>query len=133
MTPYSIVSPQAVAVANWNQMHGITTTSDEVRPMEGDLIYLPITNDVFEISQSEHESVFYQVGYRYIWRISVNKFKYSHEKIQTGIPKIDAVESLFENVDSVDNDPLADNNTFLDRADTTNINKTEKNIFGDVI
>lgn len=123
---------QNISLANWNNLHGIQTTSREVRPMEGDLIYLPITNDIFQINFSEHESVFYQVGYRYIWRVDVQKYDYSSEKFSTGIKAIDRVQQVFENVDSVSNDPLADNNTLKDRA-TTNLNPTEKNIFGDPI
>jgi neck protein len=123
---------QGAALTAWNNMHVVQSSSNEVRPMEGDLIYIPLTNDLFEISFSEHESVFYQVGYRYIWRVDVQKFKYSHEKIQTGIDEIDRTQVVFENLDSLTNDPLADNDTLKTRAQT-NLNKTEKNIFGDPI
>lgn len=125
---------QDEARAAWNAQHKIShTTSSEVRPMPGDLIYVPVTNDLFQINFAEHESVFYQVGYRYIWRVDVQKFDYSSEKLNTGINEVDKIEDIFANVDSVQNDPIADNDVLLDRADTKNLSKKEKNIFGDPV
>jgi len=124
---------QAEARNAWNQQHNISTASTEVRPMEGDLIYVPITNDLFQISFSEHESVFYQIGYRYIWRVDVQKFDYSSEKLDTGISEVDRIEDIFSNNDSVENDPLADNDILLERAEEKNISTREKNVFGDPI
>jgi len=118
-------------------------TDKEVRPKEGDLIYLPVTNDLFIINFAEHESVFYQLGYRYIWRIDVQKYDYSHETINTGKPEIDRVQQFFENMDSVTNDPVGgrkydpdDPNAKTEYEQTREegaevINTTEKNIFGD--
>lgn len=123
---------QSVKFDGYSAVPNTNYTLGEARPMEGHLIYLPVTNDLFQINFSEHESVFYQVGYRYIWRVDVQKFDYSSEKFSTGIKEIDRVQDLFENVDSVTNDPLADNNTLKDRA-VTNLNTTEKNVFGDPI
>jgi Virus neck protein len=122
---------QATKSDGFNNIPITNYTLPEQRPMEGSLIYLPLTNDLFQINFAEHESIFYQVGYRYIWRIDVEKYDYSHEKFNTGVPAIDAV-NIFENQDSVTNDPLADNNTLKTRAQT-NLNTTEKNIFGDPI
>ena len=123
---------QAVKFDGYSAVPQTNYTLGEQRPMEGHLIYLPITNDLFQINFSEHESVFYQIGYRYIWRVDVQKYDYSHEKFTTGNKDIDRVQEVFENVDSLDNDPLADNNTLLDRA-VTNLDTSEKNIFGDPI
>lgn len=123
---------QTVQYDGYSNLPQTSYTLGEMRPMEGDLIYVPLTNDLFQINFSEHESVFYQIGYRYIWRLDAHKFDYSSEKFNTGIENIDAVQELFENLDSVDKDPLADNTTLLNRAET-NLDVREKNIFGDVI
>lgn len=125
-------SSQAQALQVWNDMHKVASRSTEVRPMEGDLIYMPLTNDLFQISQSEHESVFYQIGYRYIWRLNVTKYDYSSETFDTGVAEIDVVQDIFENLDSVEKDPLADNEILKERAET-NLDRSEKNVFGDPI
>lgn len=70
---------------------------EEVRPMEGDLIYLPMTRDLFEIKWAAHEEVFYQLGQRYIWRLTVEKFVYSNEQLNTGLDEVDWIEGRFSN------------------------------------
>ncbi len=122
---------QAVKYDGYNAIPNHQYTTTEVRPMEGDLIYLPLTNDLFQINFAEHESVFYQVGYRYVWRIDVEKFMYSSETIQTGIAEIDKIQQLFENVDNISNDPLADNDAITTEADTI-IDFDETNPFGEI-
>ncbi len=64
----------------------------EGRPNEGDLIYFPLTKGLFEISFVEHENIFYQANNIYTYRIDVERFVYSSEKIDTGIAAIDAIE-----------------------------------------
>lgn len=116
----------------FNSIPNFQVTDVEVRPKEGDLIYLPVTNDIFQIEKAEHESVFHQLGKLYVWRIDVFKFKYSHEIFNTGIPEIDRVQVVFQNVDSTTNDPLAQNDELVSEAIDI-INTTEKNIFGDPV
>lgn len=86
-----------------------------VRPNEGDLIYLPITHDLMEISFVDHEEVFYQLGKIYVWKLTCEKFRFSHEEISTGNPAIDSIAAELENDNSVANDPLADNDEIQDR------------------
>jgi hypothetical protein len=65
-----------------------------VRPMEGDLIYSPLTKDLWEITEASHEHIFYQMGKVYVWKLTVEKFQYSSERISTGITKIDEIEDF---------------------------------------
>lgn len=123
---------EAVRYDGYNVMPITQLTDKEVTPKNGDLIYLPVTNDLFIINHAEHESVFHQLGNRYIWRIDVQKYDYSHEKIATGKPEIDRVQQFFENADSVTNDPLAQNNDLKQAAEDI-IDTTERNVFGDPI
>jgi hypothetical protein len=62
-----------------------------VRPREGDLIWMPLTRDLFEITFADHEAIFWQLGKVYVWRLLVEKFKYSSERISTGIDEIDNI------------------------------------------
>ena len=61
-------------------------------PLEGDLIWFPMTNKLFEIQFVDHESVFYQLGKLPVYDLSCELFEYSDEDIDTGIEDIDKVE-----------------------------------------
>lgn len=103
--------------------------SQEVRPLEGDLIYIPMTKDLWEIQFVDHEAVFYQLGKNYIWRISVEKFVYSNQPINTGVPEVDRIADQFKNEDSPANDPFSKNDVFEDRKNDI-IDFSEDNPFG---
>ena len=66
------------------------------RPREGDLVYVPITNgtgELFEIKFVEHNKDFNMLGkkYPYFYELSLEKYKYSQELIDTGVADIDSV------------------------------------------
>ena len=50
------------------------------RPQEGDLIYLPLTSNYFEIKFVEHEEPFYQLGKGYVYKLRAELFEYSDEQ-----------------------------------------------------
>lgn len=84
-----------VARRRWNQFvgrYGVTTVPN--RPNEGDLIYFPLTGGLFEIKFVQHQDPFYQLGKLYVYKLQVELFQYSSERIDTGIPQIDNFESL---------------------------------------
>ena len=60
-----------------------------VRPNEGDLIYFPLSNSLFEIKFVEHENTFYQMGKLYTFKMSCDLFEYSGEDFDTNINAID--------------------------------------------
>tara|TARA_B100000287_G_scaffold150341_1_gene142101 strand:- start:6216 stop:7352 length:1137 start_codon:yes stop_codon:yes gene_type:complete len=60
-----------------------------VRPNEGDLIYFPLSNSLFEIKFVEHENTFYQLGRLYTFKMSCDLFEYSGEDFNTDISAID--------------------------------------------
>lgn len=64
------------------------------RPSEGDLLYMPATNALFEIKFVEHENPFYQLGKLYVWEMECELFLYSSEKFNTGIGPIDEIPVL---------------------------------------
>ena len=63
------------------------------RPMEGDLLYLPLNRGLFEIKFVEHENPFYQLGKLLTFQLTCELFQYSEEKMNTGIPEVDVVEA----------------------------------------
>ena len=62
------------------------------KPLEGDLIFLPINKGLFEIKFVEHEQPFYQSGKNYSFDLTCELFQYSEEQLQTGIEDVDQIE-----------------------------------------
>ncbi len=63
------------------------------RPREGDLLYLPMTNKIFEITHVEHEQPFFQLANVPVFKLRSQLFTYNDEDLDTGIEKIDKVEA----------------------------------------
>jgi hypothetical protein len=63
------------------------------RPREGDLIYFPLGDRLFEIKYIEHEKPFYQLQGKYTYNLKCELFRYEDEVIDTGIDEIDDVLS----------------------------------------
>ena len=59
------------------------------RPKEGDLIYFPLGERLFEIKKVEHEKPFYQLGSLYTYDLSCELFEYENEFVDTSIAEID--------------------------------------------
>ncbi len=59
------------------------------RPREGDLIYFPLGERLFEIKRVEHEKPFYQLGKTYIYELQCELYEYENEIIDTPIEEID--------------------------------------------
>jgi hypothetical protein len=59
------------------------------RPKEGDLIYFPLGDRLFEIKHVEHEKPFYQLQKNYVYELRCELFRYGNETIDTGIDEID--------------------------------------------
>lgn len=59
------------------------------RPREGDIIYFPLNNQMFEIKFVEDESVFYQMGDLQVYDMQTELLTYSNERFQTGRDNID--------------------------------------------
>ena len=66
------------------------------RPREGDLVFVPVLNKVFEIKFVEEELMFFSVGKRnpYLFELRCEAFRYSNEDINTGVEDVDIIENL---------------------------------------
>jgi len=62
------------------------------RPNEGDLIYWPKGNKLFEITFVDHDDPFYQVQNLPTYKLKCKTFEYASEVIDTGIAELDAIE-----------------------------------------
>lgn len=70
------------------EVRNIINTS---RPLEGDIIYVPQTNDYLEVGYVDMTTPFFTLGRTYVYELRCNKLEYSSERIQTGIPDIDKI------------------------------------------
>ena len=61
------------------------------RPKEGDLIYFPLGDRLFEIKYVEHEKPFYQLQKNYVYELRCELFRLGDELIDTGVDNIDDV------------------------------------------
>jgi len=83
-----------VARRTWEKLVGFwNNTIGSSRPMEGDLIYLPLSNSFFEISFVEHEQPFYQLANLPVYKLQARLFEYNDEDFNTGVDVIDRVET----------------------------------------
>jgi hypothetical protein len=84
-----------VSRRRWEQMIGrYGQTILPNRPNEGDLLYFPLSGGLFEIKFVKHQDPFYQLGKLYVYKLQVELFQYSSERIDTGVAEVDAFESL---------------------------------------
>ncbi len=73
---------------------GVTGLSkDPTRPLEGDLVYFPLRDILFEIKYVDDVHNFYQLQENYTFQLSLEPFEYEDEVIDTGL---DAVDDDFE-------------------------------------
>ena len=59
------------------------------RPREGDLVYFPLGQRLFEVKFVEHEKPFYQLQKNYTYELQCELFEYEDEIIDTSIDEID--------------------------------------------
>jgi hypothetical protein len=131
-----------------------------IRPAEGDIIYMPLTQSLFEIRKVDSQSPFFQVGKLFVFRMSCELMQYSNEVFNTGVSEIDDLFKQFADPldqfeilqeygealvteahelspiinegQSTNNDPsAADNDYFTAEADNV-IDFSESNPFGEV-
>ena len=72
----------------------LTVTS---RPNEGDLLYFPLTQDIYEIKFVGKEEPFFQFGKIQFYAITAEIYEVGSDSFDTGVAEIDAVEQLFDN------------------------------------
>ena len=82
-----------VARRRWNKM--VSYNNNDVsyyRPREGDLIYLPLSQSLFQIMRVETESPFYQLSNLPVFKMRCELFEYNDEDFDTGIAEVDDFE-----------------------------------------
>jgi hypothetical protein len=83
-----------------------------VRPREGDLIWIPMLNSMYEIKFTQNIENFYQLGKLYTYELRCDRIEYSSERINTDITEIDEIEDQYS-LSTANNEKLLDEDTFL--------------------
>jgi len=65
-----------------------------IRPIEGDLLYIPFSRKLFQIMRVEHEQPFYQLNNLPTYRMQCELFEYNDEDFDTGVVGVDEIESI---------------------------------------
>ncbi|HEY9705444.1 MAG TPA: hypothetical protein V6C58_23605, partial [Allocoleopsis sp.] len=60
------------------------------RPLEGDLIFLPLTKSFFEITFVENDDPFLQFEKLFIYKLKTTLFQYNNEDFRTGVAEVDS-------------------------------------------
>ena len=81
-----------IARRRWRELVGDRLADHQFRPREGDVIYLPLSESLFEVKKVETESPFYQLSQLPQFRMTCELFEFSDEDFDTGIDAIDRVE-----------------------------------------
>jgi hypothetical protein len=68
------------------------------RPNEGDLVYFPLTEDIYEIKFVEREQPFFQLGKQYFYILTAELYEQGADKFDTGVDEIDDIERDFSNI-----------------------------------
>ena len=70
-----------------------TAATDSDRPQEGDVIYHPVLDKMFQINFVHHDEPFFQLDNNPVFKMRCRLFEYSSEVLDTGITDIDVIET----------------------------------------
>ena len=98
------------------------------RPREGDIIFFPLGERLFEVKFVEHEEPFYQLGKNYVYQLKCELFEYEDEVIDTGI---DAIDSQLEDLGYISTLQLIGSGTTA--TATAQINAANKGYIREII
>lgn len=82
-----------VALRTFNIDVGLVTGTQ--RPNEGDLIYFPLNQKLFEIRYVNYKPFFYQLGALQTYDLVCELFEYNNQEFNTGIAEIDEIQTKF--------------------------------------
>ena len=68
------------------------SVTDADRPLEGDLVFHPVINKLFEISFVDHDEPFFQLDNNPVYKLKCRLFEYGSEDINTGISTLDNID-----------------------------------------
>lgn len=124
MSQFGMVLPQTSTFVVSRRRFQETIT-DKAKPSEGDLIYFPMANKIFEINYVDELTPFYQLGNNHTFTLTVELFtKGGGETFATNDTNIDKLNTI-DNIDEADNREIqAEADKFLDKSVNTSMPST---------
>ena len=112
-----------LSVARKRFANTVASATELTRPREGDILYFPLNNKMFELMHVEHEEIFYQMGALQTYGLKCELLEYTNQRFETGIPEIDALwegyqttaNTAWDDLEAIDE--WADNETIQGEAD----------------
>ena len=83
-----------------------------IRPREGDLIWIPMFESMYEIKFTQNIENFFQLGKLYTYELRCDRLEYSSERINTDVADIDANEDQYS-LSTTNREKLLDEDAFL--------------------
>ena len=90
----------ATAIDSYSKLEGSTfyiltetAATDSDRPLEGDALYHPILEKMFQINFVDHDEPFHQLDNNPVYKLRCRLFDYGMEALDTGISDIDVIET----------------------------------------
>ena len=96
-----------VSTRRWDEEAASYDLTVDGRPNEGDLLYFPLTQDLYEIKFVEREQPFYQMGKLQFYTMTAEIYELGNDEFETGIEEIDEIEEIFAPSITIDMDPAA--------------------------
>jgi hypothetical protein len=86
-----------ISTRRWDEVVAANnpTLTYDGRPNEGDLLYFPLTEDIYEIKYVEKESPFFQFGKIQFYTLTAELYEVGSDSFETGVAEIDDVELEF--------------------------------------
>ena len=94
-----------VSTRRWDEASAGYNLTVDGRPNEGDLLYFPLTKDLYEIKFVEREQPFYQFGKIQYYTMTAEIYEYGSDDISTGVAEIDEIETTFSSAIKLIMDP----------------------------
>ena len=91
-----------LSTRRWEQLVGRFQPIAEGRPQEGDLIYFPLVNGLFEIRFVEDDTPFYQLQGLPTFKLTCELFEYGDEALDTGVEAIDSFEKQYDSQTTIE-------------------------------
>ena len=82
-----------VSTRRWDEASDGYDLTVDGRPNEGDLLYFPLTKDLYEIKFVEREQPFYQMGKLQFYTMTAEIYEVGSDNIDTGVAEIDVIET----------------------------------------
>lgn len=110
-----------VSRRRWKEVVGNGKGIDQV-PQEGDIIFLPLSGQMYRINKANDDEDFFQFGQYYTYELQCTLFHYGNEDVDTGFGDVDDITLRLQDLDDtgVLQDTLKDSdNSFSEEIEKT--------------